>query len=147
MDDADPFRIAIACQVLNSANGNSYVCKTALLRPDVKVLRRGKPILDDVEAGRSVPKDHQPLGVLAWKRVQKQRIDNTEDRCVCADADGQRQDRGQGESRGLQEPCDKRNGHLELACSWQMRHRTATVLVVKKFNVRRHRAAGPFDLA
>jgi hypothetical protein len=39
---------------------------------DIEILRRGKPVLGDVEAGRAVPENHQPFCIFIRKWPQQQ---------------------------------------------------------------------------
>ena len=59
---------------------------------DVEVLRRREPVLGDVEAGRTVPQNHEPVGVLVAKRMEQQRAGDAEHGGVRADSDRERQD-------------------------------------------------------
>src|ERR1700748_22944 len=71
---------------------------------DVEVLCGGEPVSGDVEAGRAVPENNQPLRIGVWKRMQQKAVYDTENRGICADPDGQREERRNREGgRGNQD--------------------------------------------
>jgi hypothetical protein len=68
--------------------------------------------LGNAEPRGGVPHPHQPLRVGVGQRPQQDAVDDAEDRGVGADAEGQGEDREQGESRLPQELAD---GGAEVA--------------------------------
>ena len=54
-DGAHPFRVAVARQVGVGAKGDGQFVKPRMAGADVEILRRGEPVLGDVEAGGPVP--------------------------------------------------------------------------------------------
>ena len=52
-----PVRLAVG------ADGNRQLFEAAVAVADVEVLRGGKPVLGDAQAGRPVPEDHQPFRI------------------------------------------------------------------------------------
>src|SRR5262252_7825734 len=64
---------------------------------DIEILRRGKPILGDVQARRTIPQDHQPVWAVIRQRTEQQGACNTEDGGVRTNPNRQRQYSGQCE--------------------------------------------------
>src|SRR5882757_1882845 len=66
---------------------------------NVDELSRRWPVSKDTNAGRMQPDVRQPLRLRIRQRPQKQRVHNTEDRTVRADADGQREHHHRSQAR------------------------------------------------
>src|ERR1700760_772095 len=60
---------------------------------DIEVWCGGEPVFGDVEAGRAVPENNQPLRIGVWKRMQQKAVYDAEYRGIRADPDGQREER------------------------------------------------------
>ena len=95
---ADAFGVAVASEIVVGAEGDGGIFEAGVAVLDVEILRGGKPILGDAEAGRAIPEDDEPAGVFIGKRAQQKRAGDAEDGSVGADADGERQDCGDGEA-------------------------------------------------
>ena len=95
---ADAFGVAVAGEIVVGAEGNGDIFEAGVAVLDVEILRGGKPILRDAEAGGAIPEDDELGGVFVGKRAQQKRAGDAEDGSVCADADGERQDGGDGEA-------------------------------------------------
>ena len=54
---------------------------------DIEVLRGGEPVFGDVETGRGVPKNNQPLRIGVWKWVKQKAVYDAEYRGIGADPD------------------------------------------------------------
>ncbi len=59
---------------------------------DIEVLRGGEPVFGDVEAGRAVPENNQPLRIGVWKWMKQKAVYNAEYCGIRADPDGQRKE-------------------------------------------------------
>ena len=70
---------------------------------DIEVLTGRKPVFRNVQAGRTIPQDYQPVCVLVWKRMQQEGARDTEYRRIRADPDREREDRRGCEARILRE--------------------------------------------
>jgi hypothetical protein len=70
---------------------------------DVEILRGGKPILRDAETRRAVPQDHESARIFIGEGAQQKRAGNAKEGSVRADADGERQNRGDREAGILRE--------------------------------------------
>jgi hypothetical protein len=51
-------------EVVVAPDSDRYLFKTMMPMLDVEILRRGKPILGEVQAGRAIPQDRQSFRVL-----------------------------------------------------------------------------------
>jgi hypothetical protein len=91
---ADAFGIAVAGEIVVGAESDGGVFEAGVAILDVEILRGGKPILSDAEAGGAVPEDDELAGVFVGKRAKQKRAGDAEDGSVGADADGERQDCG-----------------------------------------------------
>ncbi len=98
-DGADPLRLASAGQVVVPADRDGDLLESVMPGLDVEVLRRGEPVLRDAQAGRAVPEDDQPVGVLIRKRTQQQCARDAEDGRVRPDAERDRE-HGRGREAG-----------------------------------------------
>ena len=104
---ANPLWIAAPGQRVVAADRNRDLLEPAVAVLDVEVLRRGKPVLGDVEARRSLPQNDEAVGVLVRQRPQQQRARHAEQGRVGADADGERQHRRQREAGLRHEPANR----------------------------------------
>ena len=69
---ADAFGIAVAGEIVVRAEGDGGVFEAGVAILDVEILRGGKPILRDAEAGRAIPEDDELAGVFVGKRAQQE---------------------------------------------------------------------------
>ena len=95
---ADAFGIAVASEIVVGAEGDGGIFEAGVADLDVEILRGGKPILRDPEAGGAIPEDDELGGVLVGKRAEQKRAGDAEDGSIGADADGERQDCGYREA-------------------------------------------------
>lgn len=102
-DRADTLWLTISGQIIDSTGSDGDFLKTVVPVLDVEILCGGKPILQNVQTGRTVPENHQPACVFIGKRAKQQRIGDAENRCIRSNADGQRQNGCQRESGVLGE--------------------------------------------
>jgi hypothetical protein len=100
-NDAHSFRLALPGQVVVAANRDRNLLKPMMRSLDIEILRRGKPVLGDAQAGRSIPQDHQPVCIVVWQRTKQQRICDAKDGSVRSNPDRQRQHRYHCEPRVL----------------------------------------------
>jgi hypothetical protein len=98
-DGADPFGLTVAGQVVVSPDGDRDLLETLMRAADVEILRGREPVLGNAQAWRTIPENHQPIGMLIRERSKQERARDAEDRRVRADADGQRDERRSRESR------------------------------------------------
>ena len=113
-DRPDALRLAAAGQVFVAADRDRHLFEAPARGLDVDILRRRKPVLGDAEAGRAVPENGEPIGVLIGKRPKDERVRDAEDRGVRADAERDRQ-HGGGDERAIpREPANasRRSGGI-----------------------------------
>ena len=56
---ADAFGVAVAGEIIVGAEGDGGVFEAGVVVLDVEILRGGKPILRDAEAGGAIPEDDE----------------------------------------------------------------------------------------
>ena len=118
-NDADSFRVTLPGQVVVAANRDRDLLKSMVPCLDVEILRRGKPILGDVQSGGTIPQNHQPVGAVVRQRTEQQCVCNTEDGGVRTDPNRQRQYRGQCEARVLGERAKSESNVLHPGVHWE----------------------------
>jgi hypothetical protein len=109
---ADPLGLAAAAgEVLVRAVADRHVLEPRPGVLDVEILCGREPVLADPEAGRSIPQDHQAIGVWVRQRMQQQGAGDAEDGRVGADAQGEREHRREHES-GIPPESAERVAHV-----------------------------------
>ena len=62
--------IAVAGEIVVGAEGDGGIFEAGVVVLDVEILCRGKPILRDAEAGRTIPEDDELGCVFVGKRAE-----------------------------------------------------------------------------
>src|ERR1700728_3931725 len=103
MNRPHALRVAIAGKIFVSADGDGHLLESAMPVLDVEILCRRKPILGDIQSGRTIPQNYQSIRIRIRERAQQKRIRNAEKRSARANSDRQRKRNNRDKSRSLLE--------------------------------------------
>jgi hypothetical protein len=105
-----------------------HLLEYARAQGQVVELRHGEPRVVQPEAGQLAPYRDQPLGIREGEGPEQDGVHHAEDGGVRADAQGQREDGGGGEERGLRERAASEADVLQQAVH---RHRHLRILLAR----------------